>query len=138
MQKFTNSFRKIKIKFSHLVMLQALWKRNINRPWFYEMRFFLIFESHKTKTNSGFTKISSMRELVESRVTVNYTAWKVSKYRVFSGPYFLTFGQNTERYSVSLRIQSECEKIRTIKNSGIGHFSRSVRILYEKEYFTRN
>ena len=28
------------------------------------------------------------------------TAWKVSKYRVFSGPYFPAFGLNTERYSV--------------------------------------
>ena len=47
------------------------------------------------------------------------TAWKVSKYWVFSGPYFLAYG-------VSLRIQSECGKIRTRKNSVFGHFSRSV------------
>ena len=39
------------------------------------------------------------------------TAWKVPKYREFSGPYFHTFGLNTERYSVSLRIKSECGKI---------------------------
>ena len=32
-----------------------------------------------------------------------YTAWKVSKYGIFSGPYFLAFG-------VSLRIKSECGK----------------------------
>ena len=42
-----------------------------------------------------------------------YTAWKVSKYGFFSGPYFATFALNTERYSVSLRIQSKCGKIRT-------------------------
>ena len=30
-----------------------------------------------------------------------------------SGSYFPAFGLNTERYSVSLRIQSECRKIRT-------------------------
>ena len=35
------------------------------------------------------------------------TVWKVSKYGVFSGPYFPTFGLNTERYSVYLRIQSK-------------------------------
>ena len=52
------------------------------------------------------------------------TAWEVSKYGVFSGLYFPTFGLNTERYSVSLRIQSECRKIRTRKNSVSGHFSR--------------
>ena len=36
-----------------------------------------------------------------------HTVWKVSKYGVFSGPYFPTFGLNTERYSVYLRIQSK-------------------------------
>ena len=54
------------------------------------------------------------------------TAWKVSKYGVFSGPYFSAFGLNTERYFVSLRIQSECGKIRTRKYSVFGHFSHSV------------
>ena len=49
------------------------------------------------------------------------TAWKLSKYGVFSGPYFPAFGLNTERYGVSLRIQSECGKIRTRKNSVFGH-----------------
>ena len=29
----------------------------------------------------------------------------------YSGPYFPAFGQNTERYSVSLRIKSECGKM---------------------------
>ena len=31
----------------------------------------------------------------------------------YSGPYFPTFGLNMKRYSVSLRIQSKCWKIRT-------------------------
>ena len=31
----------------------------------------------------------------------------------YSGPYFPAFGLNTERYAVSLRIQSECGKIQT-------------------------
>ena len=53
------------------------------------------------------------------------TAWKVSKYGVISGPYFLAFGLNTERYFVSVRIQSECRKIRTRNNSVFGRFSRS-------------
>ena len=35
--------------------------------------------------------------------------------RSFSGAYFPAFGLNTERYSVSLRIQSECWKVRTRK-----------------------
>ena len=54
------------------------------------------------------------------------TAWKVSKYEVFSDSYFLAFELNTERCGVSLRIQSKCGKIRTRKNSVFGQFSRSV------------
>ena len=54
------------------------------------------------------------------------TAWKVSKYGVFSGPYFPVFGLKTDIYGVNLRIQSEYSKIRIRKNSGFGYFSRSV------------
>ena len=54
-----------------------------------------------------------------------HTAWKVSKYEVFSGPYFPAFGLNTEKHGVYLRIQSECRKIRTRTNSVFGQFSRS-------------
>ena len=57
------------------------------------------------------------------------TAWKVSKYRVFSGPYFPAFGLNTERYFVSLPIHSKWGKIRTRKYSVFGHFSHSVSLL---------
>ena len=59
--------------------------------------------------------------------TINTTR-KVSKYEVFSGPYFPAFGLITERYEVSLRIQSECRKIQTRKNSVFGHFSCSENI----------
>ena len=38
---------------------------------------------------------------------------KSARIQSYSGPYFPAFGLNTERYSVSLRIQSECGKIRT-------------------------
>ena len=57
---------------------------------------------------------------------LTYTEWKVSKYGVFSGPYYPAFGLNMKRYFVSLRIQSECAKIRTRKNSVFGHISQSV------------
>ena len=50
------------------------------------------------------------------------TASKVSKYGVFSGPYFPVFGLNTEIYSVNLRIQSEYPKIRIRKNSYLDTF----------------
>ena len=52
---------------------------------------------------------------------------KMSMYGIVSGPDFPAFGLNKERYSsVSLRIQSECGKIRTRKNSVFGQYSRIV------------
>ena len=42
---------------------------------------------------------------------------EVSKYGVFSGPYFPVFGLNTDIYKENFRIQSECRKIRTRNNS---------------------
>ena len=48
----------------------------------------------------------------------------MSKYGVFSGPYFPVFGLNTVICLTNLCIQSENRKIRTIKNSGFGQFSR--------------
>ena len=46
----------------------------------------------------------------------------MSKYGVFSNPYFPVFVMNV----VKLRIQSECGKIRTRKNSVFVHFSHNV------------
>ena len=46
--------------------------------------------------------------------------------RSFSGPYFPTFGLNTERYQVSLRIQFECEKLWTRKTVNTGTFHAVV------------
>ena len=40
---------------------------------------------------------------------------KSVRIRSFSGPYFPAFGLSTERYSVSLHIQSECGKMPTRK-----------------------
>ena len=61
-----------------------------------------------------------------------FTARIVSKYGVISGPYLPAFGQNTERYGVYIRNQSECEKIRTRNYAVFGHFSRSASF---KDYF---
>ena len=59
-------------------------------------------------------------------LTFPNTAWKASKYGVFSGAYFPVFGLNTKVFSVHLRIQSEYRKIRTRNNSVFGHFSLSA------------
>ena len=49
----------------------------------------------------------------------------MSKYGVFSCPYFSAFRLNMEFYGVNLRIQSNCWKIRIRKNSVFGHFPRN-------------
>ena len=75
-------------------------------------------------------KINILRDIVLLRTITQekyITAGRLSKYGVFSGPYFALFGLNTEIYGVKLRIQSEHRKRRTRKNSILGHFSGSVR-----------
>ena len=52
-----------------------------------------------------------------------YIVGNMTRYGVFSGPYFPPFRLKMEIYSVNLRIQSECGKIRT-RNSLFGHLSR--------------
>ena len=51
-----------------------------------------------------------MSNLQIKLTSVHYTMWRVSKYAVFSGPYFPVFGLNMEIYGVNIRIQSEYEK----------------------------
>ena len=53
----------------------------------------------------------------------------MSKYEVFSGPYYPVFGLNTEIYGVNLCIQSEYTKIRTRKIYVLGHFLHKVRLV---------
>ena len=59
--------------------------------------------------------------------------------RIFSGPYFPALGLNTERYSVSLRIQSELGKTQTRKtlNMDTFHTSKIRLILYKKVFKTK-
>ena len=47
---------------------------------------------------------------------------KYVRIRRFSGPYFRAFVQNTERFGVSLHIQSKCGKMRTRKTSNTYSF----------------
>ena len=48
-------------------------------------------------------------------------ALKVSKYGVFSGPYFPVFRLNTDIYRINLRIQSEYMKMHTRKTFTFGY-----------------
>lgn len=47
------------------------------------------------------------------------TTWTVSKYGVFSRPYFPVFGLNIEKYSISLRSQFKCGKYLQCKSNVI-------------------
>ena len=71
--------------------------------------------------------------LSRALVTLIYSYQKVSilikislpkKWRIrsFSGPYFPALGLNTERYSVSLHIQSECGKTLARKTPNMDTF----------------
>ena len=61
---------------------------------------------------------------------------KSVRIRSFSGPYFPAFELNTERYFVSLSIQSECGKIRTrkIRNNSDTFDALPVRPIFNKRY----
>ena len=52
----------------------------------------------------------------------NYHCVKSARIRSYSGPHFPAFGMNTERYGLSLPIQSECGKIRTRKTRNTDTF----------------
>ena len=56
---------------------------------------------------------------------------RIRSYWSFSGLYFLAFKLNAEKYAVSLRVQSECGKIRTRKtpNTDIFH---AVSLYYKR------
>ena len=53
---------------------------------------------------------------------LRFTLREVSKYRVFSGPYFPVLRLNRKIYGVNLRIQSEYRQIGTRKNSYLDTF----------------
>ena len=59
---------------------------------------------------------------------------KSVRIRSYSGPYFLAFGLNTERYSVSFRIQSKYGKIQTriTPNTDTFHVVTSSTISFKK------
>ena len=44
--------------------------------------------------------INQFVSLIVLKIDELFTAWRVSKYGVISGPYFPAFGLNTERYFV--------------------------------------
>ena len=61
----------------------------------------------KTLTNHTYLICSSEDYLADGRCL------KSAHIRSYSGPHFPAFGLKTERYRISLRIQSKCQKMRT-------------------------
>ena len=57
--------------------------------------------------------VTAVTEKIVLKKSFNFHCAKGVRIGSSSGPYFPAFGLNTERYSVSLRIQSECGEIRT-------------------------
>ena len=57
-----------------------------------------------------------------------YYFGKKVRIRSFSGPYFPSFGLNTERCGVSLRIQSESGKIWTRKTPNMDTFHAVIDV----------
>ena len=88
------------------------------------INFYFSWNHQKTWFSGHF--LEEFKLISSLKLAKYYTAWKVSNYGVFSGPYFPVFGLNTE-ISVNLCIQCEYRNIRTRKYSLFGHFSRSVR-----------
>ena len=62
---------------------------------------------------------------------------KVSKYRVYSGPYFSVFGLNTEIYVVNLRIQSNTGKYGPEKTPYLDTF-HAVNLKHISLYFIQD
>ena len=93
-----------------LSFLSGLWKREyfvfptLRVSWFASNHSLIFCSTWLTKEKKGFKF---------------FTAWKVFKYEVFSGPYFPAFRLRISPYSV--RMQENTDQ----KNSVFGHFSRS-------------
>ena len=56
----------------------------------------------------------------------------------YSGPYFLVLRLNTERYGVSLRIQSDCGKMRTRITPNMDTFYAMEATLYSGQFLLRD
>ena len=101
---------------------KTTWKKTEINTNIMKNIFTLFFPCFPFLLNKLFIQLNIIQLNVQA---ATLTVWNVSKYGDFSASYLPTFGLNTGRYEVSLRIQSECGKTRTRKNSVFGHFSRS-------------
>ena len=73
------------IRLNPLNITSEIWSRSLNL----KVKYYL-----ELNVNHRFSGNNSVRKVVQ------FTAWTLSKYGVFSGPYFPAFGLNTERLSL--------------------------------------
>ena len=95
---------------------QTVWSFciDINRlDWSFYVTFCVTFYHHDSINNQSnkFWSLTGFGLLFECRFKFQFV--KSVRIRKYSGPHFLAFELNTERYSVSLHIQSERGKILT-------------------------
>ena len=74
--------------------------------------FIAIYQNIRKVSTVGISCLLLIITTEEQKWSLNHCL-KIVRIRSYSGPYFLAFGLHTERYSISLLIQSECGKIRT-------------------------
>ena len=79
--------------------------------------------------------ISSMRQKILRKNTHPFHCLKSVRIRSYSGTHFPAFGLNSERYSVSLHIQSECGKIWTRITPNTNTFYAVYTIFYDTDIF---
>ena len=89
----------------------------------------LLKESNPFSTNVPHLYFYKNGILVEIVSMVNSHCVKSVYIRSYSSLHFPAFGLNTERYSVSPRMQSECGKIRTRKNTNMDTFHEVCGLL---------
>ena len=89
---------------------------------------YLFYTSH---SSSNPTAVSVGAESQIFHFWTSQHCVKSVQIRSFSDPYFPALGLDMERYGL-LRIQSECGKIGTRKNSEFRHFSRSAKLVFSK------
>ena len=86
-----------------------------------KISFIASFLSHNNLCSLLFEKFKHLLEVMRLKEFLHHCVKSV-RIQSYSGPHFPVFGLNTEKYSVSLRVQSECGKMRTSITPNTGTF----------------
>ena len=108
---------------------ELVHKEDIYRRATFQNRYF--YTASNISQQLPFQKTLFLRKAIFSRIYFSRELHCVKRvlFRSFPSPYFPAFGLNTERLSVSLRIQSKCRKMRIRITS--------IRTVFMQCYFFR-